>query len=46
MQANVTVPIVIQMITGAQHSPHLEAADETLAAITSFIANLPRGFAT
>ena len=46
MQANVQAPIVMQMIAGAEHSPHLEAKDATLAAITSFITNLPRGFST
>jgi pimeloyl-ACP methyl ester carboxylesterase len=45
-EANVRVPITIQRIAGAQHAPHLEAKDATLAAITSFIANLPRGFST
>jgi hypothetical protein len=45
-EANVQVPITIQLISGAQHSPHLEAKDATLTAITSFIANLPRGAST
>ena len=30
------------LIAGARHSPHLEAMEPTLAAITSFIAHLPR----
>jgi pimeloyl-ACP methyl ester carboxylesterase len=45
-EANVRAPITIQVIAGAQHSPHLEAKDATLTAITSFIANLPRGAST
>jgi pimeloyl-ACP methyl ester carboxylesterase len=43
LKANVRAPIATQLIAGAQHSPHLEAKDATLAAITSFIATLPRG---
>jgi len=39
--ANVRVPITIQLIPGAGHSPHLEAKDATLAAIGTFIADLP-----
>jgi pimeloyl-ACP methyl ester carboxylesterase len=46
LEANVQAPITTQMIAGARHSPHLEATDATLAAITSFIANLPRGPST
>lgn len=46
LQAKVQAPIKIQFIPGAQHSPHLEAKDATLTAITSFIANLQRGSAT
>jgi pimeloyl-ACP methyl ester carboxylesterase len=42
-EANVQVPITVELIADAQHSPHLEAKDATLAAITSFIATLPRG---
>jgi pimeloyl-ACP methyl ester carboxylesterase len=42
-EANVHAPIVTQFVPGAKHSPHLEAADDTLAAITGFITNLPRG---
>jgi pimeloyl-ACP methyl ester carboxylesterase len=42
-EAKARAPITAQLIAGAKHSPHLEAADKTLAAITSFIANLPRG---
>jgi pimeloyl-ACP methyl ester carboxylesterase len=45
-EANVQAPITIRMIAGARHSPHLEATDDTLAAIVSFIANLPRGAST
>lgn len=41
-EANVSVPITTKLIAGAQHSPHLEAKDATLAAITGFIAKLPR----
>lgn len=44
--ANATAPISIRLIPGAKHSPHLEAKDATLAAITSFIADLPAGFPT
>lgn len=46
LEANVRVPITTQLIAGARHSPHLEAMDVTLAAITDFIASLPRGFST
>ncbi len=42
LEANVTAPIKIQRIAGARHSPHLDATDETLAAIVTFIASLPR----
>ena len=45
-EANVRAPITVQLIAGARHSPHLEAADETLAAITRFVATLPRGAST
>lgn len=41
-EANVQAPITVELIDGAKHSPHLEATDKTLAAITSFIATLPR----
>jgi pimeloyl-ACP methyl ester carboxylesterase len=43
LEANVQAPVSTRLIPGARHSPHLEAAEDTLAAITSFIANLPRG---
>jgi pimeloyl-ACP methyl ester carboxylesterase len=46
LKANVRAPITTELIAGAQHSPHLEAKDATLAAITSFIASLPRGSLT
>jgi pimeloyl-ACP methyl ester carboxylesterase len=46
LEANVRVPITIRVIPDARHSPHLEAPDATLAAITDFVANLPRGFST
>ena len=46
LEANVQAPITTQLIAGARHSPHLEAMDPTLAAITAFIAHLPRGFST
>ena len=39
-------PIETLLIPGAQHSPHLEAKDATLAAMTGFIANLTRNFLT
>jgi pimeloyl-ACP methyl ester carboxylesterase len=45
-EANVRVPITVQVIPDARHSPHLEAPDATLTAITDFVANLPRGFST
>jgi pimeloyl-ACP methyl ester carboxylesterase len=45
LEGNVQAPITTQLIADARHSPHLEAADNTLAAIASFIANLPRGSA-
>ena len=44
--ANVRVPIETRLIPGAKHSPHLEAKDATLAAISDFIADLKRGFPT
>jgi pimeloyl-ACP methyl ester carboxylesterase len=43
-EASVRAPITTKLIAGAKHSPHLEAMEESLAAITCFIANLPRGF--
>jgi pimeloyl-ACP methyl ester carboxylesterase len=46
LEANVRVPLTTQLVAGARHSPHLEAMDETLAAITHFIAHLPRGSST
>jgi pimeloyl-ACP methyl ester carboxylesterase len=46
LEANVRVPITIRVIPDARHSPHLEAPDATLAAITDFVANFPRGFST
>jgi pimeloyl-ACP methyl ester carboxylesterase len=39
-KAGVRVPITIELIAGARHSPHLEAKDATLAAITRFITDL------
>jgi pimeloyl-ACP methyl ester carboxylesterase len=42
--AKVQAPITTRLIADARHAPHLEAADETLAAITSFVATLPQGF--
>jgi pimeloyl-ACP methyl ester carboxylesterase len=44
--ANVRSPIETRLIPGAKHSPHLEAKDATLAAISDFIADLKRGFLT
>jgi pimeloyl-ACP methyl ester carboxylesterase len=40
LEANVRVPITIREIPGARHSPHLEAADVTLAAISDFVAGV------
>jgi pimeloyl-ACP methyl ester carboxylesterase len=45
-ETNVQAPITTELITGARHAPHLEAAEQTVAAITHFIATLPRGFST
>lgn len=45
-EANVHSPITTALIAGAQHAPHLEAKDATLAAITRFIASLPQGMST
>lgn len=45
-EASAKAPITVRLISGARHSPHLEAADETLAAITGFVATLPRGSST
>jgi pimeloyl-ACP methyl ester carboxylesterase len=44
--ANVRAPIQTRLIPGAKHSPHLEAKDATLAAISDFIADLKRDFHT
>jgi pimeloyl-ACP methyl ester carboxylesterase len=44
--ANARAPITTRLIPDAGHSPHLQARDATLAAITSFIADLPRGSPT
>ncbi len=44
--AKVQAPITPRLIRGARHAPHLEAKDETLALITDFIADLPRGHRT
>jgi pimeloyl-ACP methyl ester carboxylesterase len=44
--ANVRAPIETRLIPGAKHSPHLEAKDTTLAAISDFIADLKRDFPT
>jgi pimeloyl-ACP methyl ester carboxylesterase len=44
--ASTRAPITTRVIPGARHAPHLEAVDETLAAITDFIAELQRGFRT
>jgi pimeloyl-ACP methyl ester carboxylesterase len=40
-ESHVHAPITVQLIPGAKHSPHLEAKDATLAAITRFITELP-----
>jgi pimeloyl-ACP methyl ester carboxylesterase len=40
-ESHVHTPITVQSIPGAKHSPHLEAKDATLAAITRFITELP-----
>jgi pimeloyl-ACP methyl ester carboxylesterase len=42
MEARVTAPLTTRLIAGARHSPHLEAPEATLSAITDFIAGLPR----
>jgi pimeloyl-ACP methyl ester carboxylesterase len=44
--ANVRVPIETRLIPIARHSPHLEAEEATLTAISDFIAHLQRGFPT
>jgi pimeloyl-ACP methyl ester carboxylesterase len=46
LRASVRTAIATRLIAGARHSPHLEAGAVTLAAITDFIANLPRGALT
>ncbi len=46
LQAGVTSPVEIELIPGARHAPHLEAKEQTLAAITRFIASLPTGIPT
>jgi pimeloyl-ACP methyl ester carboxylesterase len=45
-EANAKAPIAVRLISGTRHSPHLEAADETLAAITGFVESLPGGSST
>jgi pimeloyl-ACP methyl ester carboxylesterase len=45
LQANGGAPTEIKLIPGARHAPHLEAKEPTLAAITHFIAGLPRDIA-
>lgn len=42
LQASVRAPVTTRLIPGARHSPHLEARDATLAAVTDFIAELSR----
>jgi len=42
LQANVSAPIDIDLIPNARHAPHLEAKEATLAAVTRFVASLPR----
>ncbi len=42
LQTNVGAPIDIELIPGARHAPHLEAKEAVLAAITRFVAGLPR----
>ncbi|PPQ39789.1 alpha/beta fold hydrolase [Rhodopila globiformis] len=46
LKANVRAPVEIALIPGAKHSPHLEARDGTLAAITGFIAAIQRDFSS
>jgi pimeloyl-ACP methyl ester carboxylesterase len=41
--AKVRVPITPRLIRGAKHAPHLEAKEETLAAISDFVSDLQRG---
>jgi pimeloyl-ACP methyl ester carboxylesterase len=43
MKAHVKAPLQTRLILGARHSPHLEAKDATLKAITDFVATLPGG---
>ncbi len=45
-QAHARAPIETRLIPDARHSPHLEAKEETLTAITRFIAGLPGGLRT
>jgi pimeloyl-ACP methyl ester carboxylesterase len=45
-EANVRSPITTQLIPGARHSPHVEATEETLAAISRFVAQLPQTAST
>jgi pimeloyl-ACP methyl ester carboxylesterase len=40
-ESHVRAPITVEVIPGAKHSPHLEAKEATLAAITRFITELP-----
>lgn len=46
LEANVRSPITTKLIAGARHSPHLEAKEATLGAITAFIATLSQGDVT
>jgi len=43
MKAHVKAPLQTRLIPRARHSPHLEAKDATLKAITDFVATLPGG---
>jgi pimeloyl-ACP methyl ester carboxylesterase len=45
LRDNAGATVTTRLIDGARHAPHLEAAETTLAAITDFIANLPRSAA-
>jgi pimeloyl-ACP methyl ester carboxylesterase len=40
-ETHVRAPITVRLIPGAKHSPHLEAKEATLGAITRFITELP-----
>jgi pimeloyl-ACP methyl ester carboxylesterase len=46
LAAKARAPVTTRLLAGAKHAPHQEAREATLAAIASFIADLPLGVPT